>query len=340
MKNLIGKQTLGVQYSKHGPIIPCIYEMQKNNDIYVPLKYDELVVVTSLGEDGEEKQFGRIAWQRPYCGEVLAVSNRVSLPTKQELIGATENEKLMKTAWKFCVNTSKKLELEMKIVDVAVHCDRSKLIFYFTAPTRIDFRELVKELVKEYRTRIELRQIGVRHETQMMGALGNCGMVCCCRRYLTSFAPVTIKMAKEQNLFLNPTKISGSCGRLLCCLSYEQDAYEAFHRSCPKLGKRYLTDNGYMRVLRANMFRNTIAVLSESGVETELTLKEWKNLRPRRPESPAGEKSKTKQESQHLSYKAEPVMTCEADPQLIEEDPDLHIFDADFEENFQEKGEK
>ena len=126
----------------------------------------------------------------------------------------------------------------------------------------------------------------------MLGALGNCGMVCCCRRYLRKFAPVTIKMAKEQNLFLNPAKISGICGRLLCCLSYEQDNYDAFHRSCPKLGKRYQTDLGPMRVLRGNMFRNAIVVLPDGGQETEYSLEDGRNsirtVPRRRPRPEAG----------------------------------------------------
>ena len=168
----------------------------------------------------------------------------------------------------------------MKLVDVEVLLDKSKMIFYFTAPTRIDFRELVKDLVREYRTRIELRQIGVRHETQMLGALGNCGMVICCRRYLKNFAPVTIKMAKEQNLFLNPAKISGICGRLLCCLSYEQDTYDAFHSLAPKIGKRYTTDSGVLKVIRTNMFKNIVVVLNEQGQEQEIDVDEWKNLNP------------------------------------------------------------
>ena len=172
----------------------------------------------------------------------------------------------------------------MKLVDVEVFFDRSKLIFYFTAPARIDFRELVKDLVREYRARIELRQIGVRHETQMVGAVGNCGMVCCCRRYLRKFAPVTIRMAKEQNLFLNPAKISGICGRLLCCLSYEQENYDRFHHNCPRLGKKYQTTQGTMKVLRANMFRNSLSVLNENNEEQELTLEEWQALDPHRPE--------------------------------------------------------
>jgi hypothetical protein len=132
--------------------------------------------------------------------------------------------------------------------------------------------------------RIELRQIGVRHETQMVGAVGNCGMVCCCRRFLRKFAPVTIKMAKEQNLFLNPSKISGICERLLCCLSYEQDNYDAFHRECPRLGKKYQTSRGEMRILRASMFRNSVIAQNGLGQEEELSLDEWRAMKPRRQE--------------------------------------------------------
>ena len=121
------------------------------------------------------------------------------------------NDELARSALRFCQESIRNRELDMKLVDVEVYFDASKIVFYFTAPVRIDFRELLKDLVREYRARIELRQIGVRHETQMIGAVGNCGMVCCCRRFLRKFAPVTIRMAKEQNLFLNPAKISGIC---------------------------------------------------------------------------------------------------------------------------------
>jgi cell fate regulator YaaT (PSP1 superfamily) len=213
---------------------------------------------------------------------------------------AKANEELADRARRFCRESIRNRELDMKLVDVEVFFDASKIIFYFTAPARIDFRELLKDLVREYRARIELRQIGVRHETQMIGAVGNCGMVCCCRRFLRKFAPVTIRMAKEQNLFLNPAKISGICGRLLCCLSYEQTNYDAFHRECPRFGKRYQTSQGVMKVLRANMFRNSLRVLNENNEEREITLEEWRALtpchpdqalqaRPERQESPKGD---------------------------------------------------
>jgi cell fate regulator YaaT (PSP1 superfamily) len=196
-----------------------------------------------------------------------------------------QNRALAREAGCFCRRGITDRELDMKLVDVEVFFDRSKLVFYFTASSRIDFRDLVKELVRKYRTRIELRQIGVRHETQMMGAVGNCGMVCCCRRYLRQFEPVTIRMAKEQNLFLNPVKISGICGRLLCCLAYEQDNYDNFHKICPRLGKKYQTSRGGMKTLRANMFRNSLAVLTENGEELELSLEEWHDISPQRTEA-------------------------------------------------------
>lgn len=208
----------------------------------------------------------------------------IRLANEEDLSSLASNDVLAKEAFTFCRERIKGRKLDMKLVDVEVFFDRSKIIFYFTAPTRIDFRELVKDLVKNYRTRIELRQIGVRHETQMIGAVGNCGMVCCCRRYLRKFAPVTIKMAKEQNLFLNPTKISGICGRLLCCLSYEQENYENFHRECPKIGKKYLTDDGACKVVRANLFRKTLSVFFDGGEEREITLEDWLELHPKRPD--------------------------------------------------------
>lgn len=217
----------------------------------------------------------------------------IGLATAQDIAQNTENAILSAEASAFCKTCIRQRGLDMKLVEVEVLHDRSKIIFYFTAPSRIDFRELVKDLVRNYRTRIELRQIGVRHETQMVGAIGNCGMVCCCHRYLRKFAPVTIKMAKEQNLFLNPAKLSGMCGRLLCCLSFEQGNYEEFNRRCPKLGKRYTTTNGTVKVLRANMFSQSIAVLAETGEEIELTLEAWDALEPRRAEPPAPEQQRT-----------------------------------------------
>jgi cell fate regulator YaaT (PSP1 superfamily) len=205
------------------------------------------------------------------------------LATEADLEVHAENRRLARRAFTFCRGCINSQNLDMKLVDVEVLHDRSKLIFFFTAPNRIDFRELIKSLVREFHTRIELRQIGVRHETQMIGAIGNCGQVCCCRRFLRKFAPVTIKMAKEQNLFLNPAKISGICGRLLCCLSYEQKGYEEFHKQCPKIGKRIQTPIGSVKVLRANFFKKSISVWVEDVGEREFTLDEWREMLNRQP---------------------------------------------------------
>ncbi len=322
------KQSIGIQYSQHGPIIPCVYDVPQEEETYFPLRYNDAVMAKAEEEDGF--LFARVAWQRPYCDEIIAsTAPEIRLPNEEEMKSGQANEKLVYAAYKFCNRRIHARELDMKLVDASVLFDQSKLIFYFTAPTRIDFRELVKDLVNEYRTRIELRQIGVRHETQMIGSLGNCGMICCCRRFLTNFAPVTIKMAKEQNLFLNPTKISGVCSRLLCCLAFEQNVYDDFQRSCPKLGKRYLTDNGYARILRLNMFRNTVTFSLGAG-EIEHTLEEWNALNPRRPDA---QPQPNQQQQQKQTYVPEAFINCSVDPEMIENDPELSMFDPDFTDN-------
>ncbi|MBF0481364.1 MAG: hypothetical protein HQK81_10675 [Desulfovibrionaceae bacterium] len=201
------------------------------------------------------------------------------LANEEDLAQHKENQEQGRDAYRLCRACIQERHLDMRLVDVEVFHDRGKIVFYFTAPGRIDFRELVKDLVKAYHTRIELRQIGVRHETQMIGALGNCGQVCCCKRFMRKFNPVTIKMAKDQNLFLNPAKISGICGRLLCCLGFEQHNYEEFQSRCPKIGKRFLTAQGPVRVLRTNLFRETVSIQIESGEEKEMSVEEWNTLR-------------------------------------------------------------
>jgi cell fate regulator YaaT (PSP1 superfamily) len=216
------------------------------------------------------------------------------LANEKDMEAVAENEVLSKDAFRFCRTCIAGHKLGMKLVDVEVFFDRSKMVFYFTAPGRIDFRELIKDLVKEYRTRIELRQIGVRHETQMLGAIGNCGQMCCCRRFMRKFVPVTIKMAKEQNLFLNPTKISGICGRLLCCLSFEQKGYEEFHRMCPRVGKKYQTSLGQMKVLRSNFFKKSLSLLDENFDEQEVSIDEWNEIVNKPPSDEAKAEAKAR----------------------------------------------
>ncbi len=255
----------------------------------MPLSEGNAVIVETEQGIG----FGHVAVLRdtpPAELQGMTISPVLRMASAEDCQTAQDNMALSKSAFEYCKNCIAERALDMKLVDVEVFFDKSKFIFYFTAPLRIDFRELVKDLVREYRTRIELRQIGVRHETQMIGAVGSCGMVCCCRRYLRKFAPVTIRMAKEQSLFLNSAKISGICGRLLCCLSFEQENYDNFHNQCPKLGKKYQTTQGSMKVLRSNLFRNAVIVLNENNEEVEMTLEDWQEINPQRPESQGGQK--------------------------------------------------
>lgn len=155
----------------------------------------------------------------------------------------------------------------MKLVDVEYTFNGSKVVFYFTADGRVDFRELVKDLASVFKTRIELRQIGVRDEAKMLGGLGSCGRPVCCKAFLSDFTPVSIKMAKEQNLSLSPTKISGICGRLMCCLKYEQDAYESMRKQMPRTGREVLTPDGSGTVLENNVIteRTRVKVALNDG---------------------------------------------------------------------------
>lgn len=165
-----------------------------------------------------------------------------------------------KRAFSVCEERIAKHKLDMKLVDVEYTLDRNKILFYFTADGRIDFRDLVKDLAGVFRTRIELRQIGVRDESKMLGGLGICGQPFCCSRFLRDFQPVSIKMAKEQVLSLNPAKISGSCGRLMCCLAYEQPAYEYLNRITPGVGSIVKTPEGVGAVVETNVISGTLRV--------------------------------------------------------------------------------
>ena len=205
--------------------------------------------------------------------------DKVIQPLKPVIRVATdEDEKVMERnkekeaeAYVICKEKIAKHGLEMKLVAAEYTFDNNKLLFYFTADGRIDFRELVKDLASVFRTRIELRQIGVRDETKMLGGIGICGRELCCKSYLTDFVPVSIKMAKEQNLSLNPTKISGVCGRLMCCLKNEQDTYEYLNSRLPSVGD-YVTTPGGMKgeVQSINVLRQLVKVIVDNGEEKEL----------------------------------------------------------------------
>ncbi|RLA91408.1 MAG: stage 0 sporulation protein [Deltaproteobacteria bacterium] len=168
-------------------------------------------------------------------------------------------------AFQICLEKIKERDISMKLIKVEYLFDLSKAIFYFTAEKRVDFRELVKDLAKKLKTRIEMRQIGVRDESKMLGGVGICGREFCCSRFLSNFDLVSIKMAKEQNLALNPSKISGACGRLMCCLAFEYDIYSELKKNLPKPGKRIKTKLGDAKVIRQNVLLQNITVELESG---------------------------------------------------------------------------
>ncbi|MCR4594623.1 MAG: stage 0 sporulation family protein [Clostridiales bacterium] len=187
--------------------------------------------------------------------------------TEADVKKLEENHKKEKEAFRICEEKILAHKLEMKLVDVEYTFDESKILFYFTADGRVDFRELVKDLASVFRTRIELRQIGVRDESRMLGGFGICGRPFCCKSFLSDFQPVSIKMAKEQGLSLNPTKISGTCGRLMCCLKYEQETYEHLLRHTPKVGAIVKTPDGQGKVIENNLLTGMLKVVLDRRPE-------------------------------------------------------------------------
>ena len=186
----------------------------------------------------------------------------IRIATEQDEKQAEKNRQKEKEAFKICLEKIAKHKLDMKLVEAEYTFDNNKLLFYFTADGRIDFRELVKDLAAVFRTRIELRQIGVRDETKIMGGYGICGRELCCHTFLSEFAPVSIKMAKEQNLSLNPTKISGVCGRLMCCLTNEEETYEELNRQLPGVGDHVTTPEGlHGEVQAVHVLRQIVKVI-------------------------------------------------------------------------------
>lgn len=186
----------------------------------------------------------------------------IRIATSEDDETEAENKIKEREAYTICLEKIRKHELEMKLIDAEYTFDKNKVLFYFTADGRIDFRELVKDLASVFRTRIELRQIGVRDETKILGGIGICGRSLCCHSYLPEFAPVSIKMAKEQNLSLNPTKISGVCGRLMCCLKNEEETYEELNSKLPNIGDKVVTDDGLRgEVQSVSVLRQQVKVI-------------------------------------------------------------------------------
>ena len=206
---------------------------------------------------------------------------RIATPKDVEQEAANKIKE--KDAFKICLEKIRKHNLEMKLIDAEYTFDNNKVLFYFTADGRIDFRELVKDLASVFKTRIELRQIGVRDETKIVGGVGICGRALCCHTYLSEFIPVSIKMAKEQNLSLNPTKISGGCGRLMCCLKNEEETYEELNRRLPNVGDFVTTDDGYKgEVHSVNVLRQLVKVIIVKDDEREIQEYKVEQLRFKR----------------------------------------------------------
>jgi cell fate regulator YaaT (PSP1 superfamily) len=190
--------------------------------------------------------------------------------TPEDLEQFERNQQLEKEAFQFCLRKIREKNLNMKLVKTEVLLDRSKILFYFTSEKRVDFRELVRDLAGGFKMRIEMRQIGVRDEAKMICGIGSCGRELCCTKFMNRFELVSVKMAKEQNLALNPTKISGICGRLMCCLSYEFPVYMDLKKDLPKVGKHIVTPAGKGKIIRQNVLSQTVTVELEEGGEITL----------------------------------------------------------------------
>ena len=225
-------------------------------------KGDKVIVETSRGLECAEVALPNKTVDDSTVTKPLKAVVRPASPEDEKRLA--DNKKKEEHAFSVCQDKIRSHNLDMKLVDVEYTFDGSKILFYFTAEGRVDFRNLVKDLASVFHTRIELRQIGVRDEAKMLGGLGICGRPFCCNQFLSDFQPVSIKMAKEQGLSLNPTKISGTCGRLMCCLKYEQDAYTHLLRNTPKVGALVNTEEGRGTVQEVNLLTGILKVQLEN----------------------------------------------------------------------------
>ncbi|MCI9423024.1 stage 0 sporulation protein [Lachnospiraceae bacterium WCA-9-b2] len=247
-------RVIGVRFRPAGKIYffaPGKYEVKTGDKVIVEtargVEFGSVVTGPKEIEDGKITQ---------------PLKSVIRIATQEDIYKEEKNREKEKEAFSICLEKIRKHGLEMKLIDAEYTFDNNKVLFYFTADGRIDFRELVKDLASVFRTRIELRQIGVRDETKIRGGIGICGRPLCCHTYLTEFAPVSIKMAKEQNLSLNPSKISGVCGRLMCCLTNEEETYEELNSRLPSNGDRVTTPDGLKgEVQSVNVLRQLVKVI-------------------------------------------------------------------------------
>lgn len=245
-------EVIGVRFKRAGKIYYFGPDQLKiGTDQYV-------IVETSRGIE-----FGKVVVSNKMIEEediVLPLKKVIRIATEKDKHTVLDNKESAKEARENCIDKINKHRLEMKLVDVEYTFDRNKVIFHFTADGRVDFRDLVKDLASVFKTRIELRQIGVRDEAKLLGGIGPCGRMLCCSTFLGDFEPVSIKMAKDQNLSLNPTKISGLCGRLMCCLKYENDDYEKAKKQLPDFGEMIKTPLGEGRVVGLNILEHIVKI--------------------------------------------------------------------------------
>lgn len=245
---------IGVRFRKAGKVYffdPAGLDIKKN---------DNVIVETARGVEYGSVVLGVREIEEDKIVQPLKPVIRIASPEDDQI--EQNNKAKEKDAFGICLEKIQKHGLEMKLIDAEYTFDNNKVLFYFTADGRIDFRELVKDLASVFKTRIELRQIGVRDETKIVGGIGICGRPLCCHSYLSEFAPVSIKMAKEQNLSLNPTKISGVCGRLMCCLKNEEEAYEELNSKLPNVGDHVLTNDGLKGdVLSVSVLKQLVKVI-------------------------------------------------------------------------------
>lgn len=264
-------EIIGVKFKKDGRV----YFFAPDNKIFHD--GDRVVVETAKGiECGYVSGSNRKVEDNQIVSPLKKV---LRLANDADLKKVAENAEKAKAAFAFCEGEIAKLKLDMKLIDVEISFDSGKMLFYFTSDGRVDFRELVKILAANFKTRIELRQIGVRDEAKLLGGLGICGQPFCCNRFLDGFQPVSIKMAKEQGLSLNPSKISGTCGRLLCCLKYEQDSYEYLAKITPRVGSIVDTREGRGTVTESNLLTGKLKVTLDrrpEAIPTEFSRKEVK----------------------------------------------------------------
>jgi len=263
------KKVVGIRFKSAGKI----YHFDCG--AFVLNEGDEVIVETEKGLG-----FGFVA-----IPPVLQDSPETHRPLKKVYRIANEkdhqqkstNLSLEQSAYTFCMNCIREDKLKMNLFSVESTFDASRLTFFFTADGRVDFRKLVKRLVKEFRTRIEMRQVGIRNQAKMCGGIGRCGREICCSAFIEKFEPVSIKMAKQQGLSLNPTKISGQCGRLMCCLTYENKTYQQLKSSFPKMGKIIQTGDKTGKVIRHNVIGRRIGIRLDDGSEMEISVDDIEN---------------------------------------------------------------